>query len=287
MRYEAPDSLEGAVALLAAAQGEARVLAGGTDLLVQMRADVLDPDLIVDIKKIKETRAVTEEKGGWRIGAAVTGAELKEHARLKKAWPGVVEAANLIGSTQVQGRATLGGNLCNGSPAADSVPALIAAGAVATLVGPKGKRDLPVEDVMLGPRKLALGKGEIVASFLLPPRAARSSDAYLRFIPRTEMDIAVVGAGVSLTVDGAGLVTVARVSLGAVAARVLLVAEAAQAIVGSRLDVPAQERLEAAARAACRPIDDKRGTVEFRTQVAGVLARRAALIALDRARSNS
>ncbi len=287
MRYEAPDSLEGAVALLAGAQGEARVLAGGTDLLVQMRADVLDPDLIVDIKKIKETRAVTEEKGGWRIGAAVTGAELKEHARLKKAWPGVVEAANLIGSTQVQGRATLGGNLCNGSPAADSVPALIAAGAVATLVGPKGKRDLPVEDVMLGPRKLALGKGEIVASFLLPPRAARSSDAYLRFIPRTEMDIAVVGAGVSLTVDGAGLITAARVSLGAVAARVLLVAEAAQAIVGSRLDVPAQERLEAAARAACRPIDDKRGTVEFRIQVAGVLARRAALIALDRARSNS
>ncbi len=287
MRYEAPDSLEGAVALLAAAQGEARVLAGGTDLLVQMRADVLDPDLIVDIKKIKETRAVSEEKGGWRIGAAVTGAELKEHARLKKAWPGVVEAANLIGSTQVQGRATLGGNLCNGSPAADSVPALIAAGAVATLVGPKGTRDLPVEDVMLGPRKLALGKGEIVASFLLPPRPARSSDTYLRFIPRTEMDIAVVGAGVSLTVDGAGLVTVARVSLGAVAARVLLVAEAAQAIVGSRLDVPAQERLEAAARAACRPIDDKRGTVEFRTQVAGVLARRAALIALDRARSNN
>jgi carbon-monoxide dehydrogenase medium subunit len=287
MRYEAPDSLEGAVALLAAAQGEARVLAGGTDLLVQMRADVLDPELIVDIKKIKETRAVTEEKGGWRIGAAVTGAELKEHARLKKAWPGVVEAANLIGSTQVQGRATLGGNLCNGSPAADSVPALIAAGAVATLIGPKGKRDLPVEDVMLGPRKLALQKGEIVASFLLPPRAARSSDAYLRFIPRTEMDIAVVGAGVSLTVDGAGLVTAARVSLGAVAARVLLVAEAAQAIVGSRLDAPAQERLEAAARAICRPIDDKRGTVEFRIQVAGVLARRAALIALDRARSNN
>lgn len=286
MRYEAPDSLEGAVALLASAQGEARVLAGGTDLLVQMRADILDPDLIVDIKKIKETRSITEESGGWRIGAAVTGAELKEHAQLKKAWPGVVEAANLIGSTQVQGRATLGGNLCNGSPAADSVPALIAAGAVATLAGPRGKRDLPVEDVMLGPRKLALQKGEIVASFLLPPRPARSSDAYLRFIPRTEMDIAVVGAGVSLTVDGAGIITAARVSLGAVAPRVLLVLEAAQAIVGGRLDAAAQERLEAAARAACRPIDDKRGTTEFRIQVAGVLARRAALIALDRARSN-
>ena len=138
MRYEAPESLEGAVALLAGARGDARVLAGGTDLLVQMRADVLEPELIVDIKRIPETRAVTEEKGGWRIGAAVTGAELKEHPRLKQVWPGVIEAANLIGSTQVQGRATMGGNLCNGSPAADSVPALIAAGAVASLVGPQG-----------------------------------------------------------------------------------------------------------------------------------------------------
>ena len=286
MRYEAPESVEGAVALLAAATGEARVLAGGTDLLVQMRADIVDPDLIVDIKKIAETRAVTEEKGGWRVGAAVTGAELKEHPRLKRVWPGVIEAANLIGSTQIQGRATLGGNLCNGSPAADSVPALIAAGALASLAGPQGRRDLPVEDVMLGPRKLALRKGEIVVSFFLPPRPPRSSDAYLRFIPRTEMDIAVVGAGVSLTLDGAGTISAARVSLGAVAARVLLVQEAAQAIIGSRLDVDAQRRLEAAARAACRPIDDKRGTVEFRTDVAAVLARRAALIALDRARTS-
>jgi aerobic carbon-monoxide dehydrogenase medium subunit len=285
MRYEAPETLQGAVALLAGATGDARVLAGGTDLLVQMRADVVDPALIVDIKKIAETRTVTEERGGWRIGAAVTGAELKEHARLKQVWPGVIEAANLIGSTQIQGRATLGGNLCNGSPAADSVPALIAAGAVATLAGPGGKRDLPVEDVMLGPRRLALQKGEIVVSFLLPPRPPRSRDAYLRFIPRTEMDIAVVGAGVNLTVDAAGTITAARVSLGAVAPRVLLVPEAAAAIVGSRLDRAAQDRLEAAARAACRPIDDKRGTVDFRIQVAGVLARRAALIALDRART--
>jgi len=285
MRYEAPDTPEGAVALLAGATGETRILAGGTDLLVQMRADVVDPALIVDIKRISETRKVTEEKGGFRIGAAVTGAELKEHARLKQVWPGVVEAANLIGSTQVQGRATLGGNLCNGSPAADSVPALIAAGAVATIAGPQGRRDLPVEDVMLGPRKLALQKGEFIVSFLLPPRPPRSSDAYLRFIPRTEMDIAVVGAGVSLTVDQAGTITAARVSLGAVAPRVLLVPEAAAAIVGSRLDRPAQDRLEAAARAACQPIDDKRGTTDFRIQVAGVLTRRSALIALDRART--
>ena len=286
MRYEAPESLEGAVALLAGAKGEARVLAGGTDLLVQMRADLVDPELIVDIKRIPETREITQDKGGWRIGAAVTGAELKDHPRLKQVWPGVIEAANLIGSTQVQGRATLGGNLCNGSPAADSVPALIAAGALASLVGPAGRRDLPVEDVMLGPRTLALHKGEIVASFWLPPRPPRSSDAYLRFIPRTEMDIAVVGAGVSLSLDADSVISAARVSLGAVAARVLLVPEAAQAIIGSRLDKPAQDRLEAAARAACRPIDDKRGTTEFRIDVAAVLARRSALIALDRARSN-
>jgi len=286
MRYEAPDSLDTAVTLLSKANGDARVLAGGTDLLVQMRADILDPELVLDIKKIPQTRTITEEGGGWRIGAAVTGAELKEHPRLKQVWPGVVEAANLIGSTQIQGRATLGGNLCNGSPAADSVPALIAAGAVATVAGPKGRRDVPVEDVMLGPRKLSLAKGEFIVSFLLLPRGKGGGDAYLRFIPRTEMDIAVVGAGVNLTLDGGGAITAARVSLGAVAEKVLLVAEAAQAIVGSRLDEPAQRRLEAAAQAACRPIDDKRGTREFRTQVAGVLARRAALIALSRAGAN-
>jgi CO/xanthine dehydrogenase FAD-binding subunit len=284
MRYEAPETVERATSLLAETSG-ARVLAGGTDLLVQMRTDLIDPALIVDIKRIAETRTVAEDHGGWRIGAAVTGAELKEHPRLKQVWPGVVEAANLIGSTQVQGRATLGGNLCNGSPAADSVPALIAAGAVAILAGPDGRRELPVESVMLGPRKLALGKGEFVVAFRLPPRPPRSSDAYRRFIPRTEMDIAVVGAGVSLTLDAGGTITAARVSVGAVAPRVLLVHEAAAAIVGSRLDKPAQDRLEAAARAICAPIDDKRGTVEFRIQVAGVLARRAALIALDRART--
>ena len=168
MRYEAPKSLDQAVALLAAEQGEARVLAGGTDLLVQMRTDVIEPALLVDIKGIAELRQIKEEAGGFRIGAAVTGAELKEHAKLKAVWPGVVEAANLIGSTQVQGRATMGGNLCNGSPAADSVPALIAAGAKASIVGPKGRREVPVEEIMLAPRKLSLAKGELIASFLLP-----------------------------------------------------------------------------------------------------------------------
>src|SRR6516165_2956579 len=195
MRYEAPSSLEKAVALLAQAPGEARVLAGGTDLLVQMKTDLVEPELLVDVKGIGELRQIKEEAGGFRIGAAVSGAELKEHPRLQLVWPGVVEAANLIGSTQIQGRATMGGNLCNGSPAADSVPALIAAAAKASIVGPKGRRESPVEDVMIAPRKLSLAKGEIIASFLLPPRPAHTSDAYLRFIPRTEMDIAVVGRG--------------------------------------------------------------------------------------------
>jgi aerobic carbon-monoxide dehydrogenase medium subunit len=284
MRYEAPSSLDQAVALLAKESGDARILAGGTDLLVQMRTDILDPVLIIDIKGIAETRQIKEEAGGFRVGAAVTGAELKEHAKLKSVWPGVVEAANLIGSTQVQGRATMGGNLCNGSPAADSVPALIAAGAKATIVGPKGRRDVPVEDVMLAPRKLCLTKGEIIASFLLPAKPARTGDAYLRFIPRTEMDIAVVGCGVCLTLDAGGKCTAARVSLGAVAARPLLVAAAAAALVGTSVDDAALQKLDAAARAACQPIDDKRGTKEFRIKVAGVLARRTALIALERAR---
>jgi carbon-monoxide dehydrogenase medium subunit len=284
MRYEAPNSLDQAVALIAREPGEARVLAGGTDLLVQMRTDLIDPVLVVDIKGIAELRQITEEAGGFRVGAAVTGAELKEHPKLKSVWPGIVEAANLIGSTQIQGRATMGGNLCNGSPAADSVPALIAAGAKACLVGPKGRRELPVEDVMIGPRKLSLTKGEIVASFLLPPRTAHTSDAYLRFIPRTEMDIAVVGCGVCLTLDGKGKCTAARVSLGAVAERPLLVGPAARALIGTPVDEPALAKLAAAASAACRPIDDKRGTKEYRIKVAGVLARRAALIALERAR---
>jgi carbon-monoxide dehydrogenase medium subunit len=284
MRYEAPKTIDQAVALLAGEPGDTKVLAGGTDLLVQLRTDLIDPVLLVDIKGIPELRQIKEEGGGFRVGAAVPGAELKEHPKLASVWPGVVEAANLIGSTQVQGRATMGGNLCNGSPAADSVPALIAAGAKASIVGPKRRRDIPVEDVMLAPRRLALAKGEIVASFLLPARPARTGDAYLRFIPRTEMDIAVVGCGLCLTLDARGTCTAARVSLGAVAPRPLLVADAAKALIGTKVDDAALQKLDAAARAACQPIDDKRGTKEYRIKVAGVLARRAALIALERAR---
>jgi len=272
-----------ASALLAKEKGSAYVLAGGTDLLVRLRTGFIEPDLVVDIKRIAATRAIEASGGRFRIGAAVTGAELGEHAKLKKAWPGVVEAANLIGSKQVQGRCTMTGNLCNASPAADSVPALVAAAAKAVIVGPKGKRTIPVEGVPVGPGKTSLKKGEIIESILLPKRPARSGDAYLRFIPRTEMDIAVVGVGVSVTLDAKGVCTDARVSLGAVAPTVLLVSEAAKALIGSRMDKKALDALAAACSAACRPIDDKRGTRDFRIKVAGVLARRAAQIARKRA----
>ena len=286
MRYEAPDSLDAAVALLAGASGEVRLLAGGTDLLVQLRSDLIEPELVVDVKKIPEMRRITAEDGGFRIGAAVACAELGEHPLVKKAWPGVVEAAELIGSTQIQGRATMGGNLCNASPAADSVPAMIAADAVVTVVGPDGRREAPVEDIATGPGETSLAKGEIVVSIFLPARPPRSGDAYLRFIPRTEMDIAVVGAGISLTLDEGGACSAARVALGAVAERVLLVPAAAEGLIGAPVDAAALERLAEAASAACRPIDDKRGTKEYRIKVAGVLARRAAQKALERAREN-
>jgi aerobic carbon-monoxide dehydrogenase medium subunit len=286
MKYEAPQTLDAAVRLLAGEPGLAKVLAGGTDLLVQMRTDIVTPDLIVDIKGIEEVRTITQEGGGFRVGAAVTGAELEENEAFAKAWPGVLEGANLIGSTQVQGRASLGGNLCNGSPAADSVPGMIAAAATAKVAGPKGTREMKVEDIMTGPRQLAIGKDEFVVSFFFPARPAHSSDAYQRFIPRTEMDIAVVGAAVNVTLDAAGKITDARVSLGAVAPRPLLVTEAAQAIIGSTLDDAALDKLGAAASAACKPIDDKRGTIEYRTKVAAVLAQRTAKVAYDRARSN-
>jgi len=284
MRYEAPRTLESAVSLLAGEPGSAQILAGGTDLLVRLRTGIGEPDLVVDIKRIDGMNAITAENGGWRVGAAVSGAEMGEHDGLKADWPGVVEATELIGSTQIQGRATMAGNLCNASPAADSVPAMVAANAVARVIGPNGTREVAVGDIATGPGKTSLAKGEIVESIFLPARAARSGDAYLRFIPRTEMDIAVVGVGISLTLDASATCTAARVSLGAVAATVLLVEEAAAALVGTPVDKAALERLAAACSAAAKPIDDKRGTIEFRTKVAGVLAKRAATIALERAK---
>ena len=283
MDYEAPTSVEAAVAALAAADDEARIFAGGTDLLVQLREEMIRPSLFVDIKRISETRTISVDDSHVRIGAAVTGAELSEHQAVKALLPGVVEAVELIGSAQIQARATVGGNLCNASPAADSVPAMIAAGAIARVAGPSGLRAVAVEDLMAGPSQTNLRGNEFIVSLDIPKPAARTADAYLRFIPRTEMDIAVVGAGAALTLDPDGTCTAARLALGAVAPTARLVPAAAAAIIGNKIDDTALANVAIAARAACNPIDDKRGTVAFRLHVAGVLATRAVKIAIKRA----
>ncbi|QEW19581.1 Carbon monoxide dehydrogenase medium chain [Marinibacterium anthonyi] len=284
MRYHAPASFEDASRIAASATGVTRFLAGGTDVLVQLRAGMVIPDDLIDLKKIPGVSDIVKNgDGGWTIGVAVPGIRLGADSALVADWPGVVEGMELVGSTQVQGRATLTGNLCNGSPAADSVPGLVAAGATVSVTGPEGSRTIPVEEIPTGPGKTSLKPGEVATAINLPPRGEHGGDAYLRFIPRTEMDIAVVGCAVNLKLDG-DTITEARVVLGAVAPTVVLVPEAAAAIVGTTLDDAALAALDAAARAACNPISDKRGTVEFRIDVAGVLARRAARIAYDRAK---
>lgn len=287
MRYHAVGSFDEAVRISSAATGTTRFLAGGTDVLVQMRAGMVQPDDVIDLKHVAGVKDITRRAdGGWDIGPAVSGAEMGAHADLCRDWPGVVEGMRLVGSTQVQGRATLTGNLCNGSPAADSVPGLVAAGATVSVLGPNGARVLAVADIPKSPGKTNLQAGEVITAIHLPPRGLQGGDAYLRFIPRTEMDIAVVGCAVNLRVAN-GKIAEARVALGAVAPTVLLVPDAAAAITGTALDDAALTALMAAARAACRPISDKRGTVEFRIEVAGVLARRAALIAFARAKGET
>ena len=284
MEYRSPGSVKEVVDLLAA-RGGAFLLAGGTDLLVKLRTGFVAPELVVDVKAIPQLRGITQDARGFRIGAATSCAEIGEHTAFAAAWPGVVEALQLIGSTQIQGRATLGGNLCNASPAADSVPAMIAAGVICEVAGPAGEREVPVENIVTGPGRISLGRGEFIVAFRLAKPRARSGDAYLRLIPRTEMDIAVVGAGVALALDEKGVCADARVALGAVAPTPLLVADAAKALIGTRVDDRALAALAGAASAACKPIDDKRGTVAYRIKVAGVLARRAARIALQRAQA--
>ncbi len=288
IRYEAPRSIGEAVELLKSGNGaDARVLAGGTDLLVQMRLGLRSPGLVVDVKRVPELISTALDDQGVRLGASVCAAEIVENKQIGELYPGLVEATDLIGSTQIQGRASLGGNLCNGSPAADTVPALIVLGAEAVVAGPAGQRAVPVESFITGPGETVLQDGELVVELRIARPAPRSGDAYLRFIPRTEMDIAVVGAGVSLTLDGDGTCTAARVALGAVAPTPIVVPEAARALIGTRVDEQALQRAADASSAAANPIDDKRGTIAYRRKLAGVLTRRSAAIAAERARGRS
>ena len=281
-QFHSPATLADAVRLLA--EAGARPLGGGTDLVVQMRAGRAAAPSVVDLKRIPELIGVRAlPGGGFAIGAATPCTALKADAALAAAWPGVVEAANLIGSVQVRNRATLAGNLCNASPAADSVPAMIAAGARCRVAGPGGTREVAVADIPLGPGQTSLAPGEVVAEILLPAQGARAADCYLRLIPRTEMDIAIVGAGAWVELAADGTCTAARVALGAVAPTAVLVEAAGAALVGTRLDDAALAAMSAACQAAARPIDDKRGTAAYRVAMAGVLARRAVLKAAERA----
>src|SRR5215469_16750134 len=283
LSFAAPTSVDEAVKVLAGASGMAKVLAGGTDLLVQLRSGRTRPELIVDTKRIPGLIGIREESNRFVIGASTPGVMIYENKVLTEAWPGIVEGMDLIGSEQIQGRASLAGNLCNASPAADSVPALIAAHATAVIAGPNGKREAPVEAIVTGPGRTSLQKGELIVEFHIPKPKPRQADAYLRFNPRTEMDIAVVGCGVNVTRDGNGVCTDARVVLGAVAPTQVVADEAAAALIGHRLDNDTLAKLDAAAGRACKPIDDKRGTIEYRIKIAGVLARRAVAIAFERA----
>lgn len=285
MDYISPLSINDATNALQNASGNVYVLAGGTDLIVQMTAGIKKPDLVVDIKKIAELNEIRSDENGIHIGSAVCGAAINENAEIMAKWPGFAEATNFIGSMQVQSRATPVGNLCNASPAGDAVPGMVAAGATVTVAGPNGLREVPVENIPAGPGRTNLGKGEFITHVNLPPKAPRSGDAYLRFTPRTEMDIAVVGVGVSITLDESGVCTDAKVAVGAVAPTVKVVPEASACLIGTKVDDQALEAAANAVQNACNPIDDKRATAAYRIKISGTIFKRAALTALSRAKA--
>jgi carbon-monoxide dehydrogenase medium subunit len=287
INYEAPTTVDQAVKLLARHGEKARTLCGGTDLIIQLRAGVRRPEHVVDLKNIADLRRISfSMQHGLKLGAAVPAIEVHENADMRRYYPGLTEAAHLIGSLQIQSRASVGGNLCNGSPAADTIPALIAVGAKCRVVGPKGERIVAAEDFCTGPGRTVLQPDEILVEFQIPAPARHASDAYLRFIPRNEMDIAVVGVGAALTLDLADDRCIdARIALGAVGPTPIFAKEAGAALIGKKLDAAAIERAAQAAIAASSPIDDMRGTAEFRRHIVGVLTRRVVTIAAERART--
>lgn len=279
--FAAPLSLDEALPAFAGGHQPAW-LAGGTDLLVGMRLGAKNPDRIVDLKRIPQLMAIAEDESAVRLGAAVASYDLVRHPVVAGLYPGLAEALDLIGSTQIQGRCSAGGNLCNASPAADSIPALIANNASCRIIGPGGERLLPVEQFVTGPGSTALTSGELLVELILPRPPERGSDAYLRLTPRTEMDIAVAGAGVALALDEEGVCCSARIAVGAVAATALLVEEAGGTLLGSRLEQSAIDAAVAVVRAAASPISDKRASADYRRHVVGVLVARAIRAAHER-----
>jgi len=284
VEYKVPENIDAAVSMLSNTQLSTKVMAGGTDLIIQSRAQSSDPLVVIDVKHIDGMMTAVIVDGGLNLGPSMSCAQFTARHDIKAIYPGLVEAAYLIGSTQVQGRSSIGGNLCNASPAADTIPALIANGAECVIQGPQGERIVAAEDFVTGVGQNCMAQGELLTRIQIAAPQAKTSDAYLRFIPRTEMDIAVAGAAVSVTLDADGTCTAARVSIGAVATTALLVPDAAKALIGTKLDEAALTAAAAAATAASKPISDRRGTVEFRRHVVGVLTRRAAVIAAERAK---
>lgn len=284
VRYTAPLTVEETCELLAANPG-ARVFAGATDVLPQAKAGRPLPEMLIDLKHIP--RLVAAAVGDdWVIGAAAPAATVTADPRFRSDFPGIAEGFALIGSDQIQNRATLGGNLCNASPAADTGPAMVVNDARAVIASRVGFRTIPVAELMVAPGRTSLGEDEVVVEFLIARPGPGQADAYLRLTPRTEMDIAVVGAAARVTLDESGTCTDAAVTLGAVAPTVVRVEGVAEALTGRAIDDAALAEVAALSRAMCRPIDDKRGTKEYRTQVAGVLATRAVAIAVSRAKGN-
>jgi carbon-monoxide dehydrogenase medium subunit len=286
--YIAPHTVHEAATLLAQHDGKARVLAGGTDLLVQLRENRRTLDLVVDIKNIPEVRELTyDPQHGLSIGAAVPCMRIWDHPTIAALYPGIADAVSLIGGIQIQARATVGGNLINASPAADSIPALIVHSAICDVAGTNGVRAIPVEDMCVSPGNTCLLPGEFLVRVRIPPLAKGFGAHYLRFIPRNEMDIAVVGAGASVVLNESGTtIQSARVAVGAVAPIPLFIREAGEYLAGKPVSDEVIERAGKFASDAARPINDVRGTVAQRKHLAGVLTRRALNSAIARARAS-
>lgn len=282
--YLAPSTVDEAIRALEQAGPSAAPFAGGTDVLPQLRAG-REFSTIVDLKRIDELMRVERTDDGWLIGAGVPAYRIGDHDDLRLAFPGLVEAVELIGSTQIQGRATIGGNVCNASPAADTVPALLVNDATCLLAGPDGRREIPLSALIDGPGSTTLGPAEILTAVRLPAPGEHVSDAAMRFIPRTEMDIAVANVAVRIGLEDARCV-VATVAIGAVGPRAVRVPDAEQALVDATEPTEAVLQVVAdACRAAARPLTDKRGTEAYRIHVIGVLASRAVRVAWERARA--
>jgi CO/xanthine dehydrogenase FAD-binding subunit len=280
--YESPESLEGAIQLLSSS--EAKPLAGGTDLIDHLRTGRVVADVVIDIKKIPELNVLEINDNGLRLGAAVSCMKICQHDGIREQYPSLTDACTIIGGIQIQSRASVGGNLCNSGAAADSTPALIALGGICVIVGPDGTREVPVEEFCTGPSQNILKHGELLTEIHFPLPKGKSSSHYRRFIPRFEMDIAVVGVGASVTLDDAGeKISAARVALCAVAAKPFLAEKVDEFLVGQAPTEETFTQAGAIARELISPIDDHRGTAEFRTHVTGVLVRRVLTEAAQRA----